>query len=91
MDEDNIETLYLEPVIENIPYQKIAVATKDCEQYNIYKGDVIGFATYQPVWDEDPTAWNIILENMYICSIIDHEWQVWEDGNTLPEIKTIDI
>jgi hypothetical protein len=91
MDEENIELLDLEPVIENIPYQKVAIAIKDYEEYDIYAGDAIGLATYHPVWDEDPTAWNILIGNIKIYSVIDHEWKVWKDENNLPEIKTIDI
>lgn len=80
-----------EEVVENIPLQKVAIALSDYEEYNIFAGDCIGVATYFPVWDDDPSTWQKMLSMFPIYRVIDHEWQVWEDGNNLPEIKTIDI
>lgn len=85
------EDIILDPVPENIPYQKIAIASKDYPDYDIVAGDAIGMATYEPVWDENPDAWHRFLATVPVYSIIEHEWIDQEDPSIMPEIKTINI
>lgn len=83
----NMSENIIEPVVENIAIQKIAIATKDYKDYEILKGDYIAFGTYMTQYDIQPDAWNQQISYHPVLSVIDHEWIVLESGQNLPEIK----
>lgn len=78
---------FIEPVIENITIQKVAVATKDYPEYEISQGDYIAFGTYMTQYDIDPFAWNQQISNHPVLTLIDHEWLILESGQNLPQLS----